>query len=74
MVKERYMFACRDETLAQAPIRALITLLQGPEISRMIGPVPGYALDHPGEVTDFRDAAEWVTDGAQQDDRAENPA
>jgi molybdate-binding protein len=66
MVKERYMFACRNETLRQAPVKELIGLLQGAEFKRMIGPVPGYTLDNPGEVTEIRDALScnwWVTGG-----------
>jgi molybdate-binding protein len=63
VVKERYMFACRNESLGLAPVKELIALLQGPEFRRVIGPVPGYTLDNPGEVTEFKDAASWVTDG-----------
>jgi putative molybdopterin biosynthesis protein len=50
MIKERYMLACRNETLRQAPIQEMIELLGGPEFSRLVGPVPGYSLDNPGEV------------------------
>jgi putative molybdopterin biosynthesis protein len=62
MVKERYMFACTNASLKQAPVRELVGLLQGPEFKRMIGPVAGYTLDNPGEVTEIRDALSWVTD------------
>lgn len=63
MAKERYMFAVSSESLKQASIRELIALLQGAEFKRMIGPVPGYALDNPGEVTDFKAASGWLMDG-----------
>jgi molybdate transport repressor ModE-like protein len=62
MVKERYMFACRNESVGLAPVKELIALLKGPEFKRVIGPVPGYTLDNPGEVTEFKVAASWVTD------------
>src|SRR5580658_9210754 len=64
MVKEGYMFACTNASLQQAPVRELVGLLQGPEFKRMIGPVAGYTLDNPGEVTEIRDALSWVTDPA----------
>jgi molybdate transport repressor ModE-like protein len=65
VVKERYMFACRNETLGQAPVKELIALLQGAEFKRVIGPVPGYTLDCPGEVIEFKEAASWANDNAQ---------
>ena len=61
MAQERYMFACSNASLKQAHVMELVTLLQGPEFKRMIGPVAGYTLDNPGEVMEIRDALFWVT-------------
>ena len=56
IAKERYMLACRNESLKQPPVKELITLLKGPEFQRIVGPVPGYTLDSPGEVIEIKDA------------------
>src|SRR5262249_6716508 len=50
MLKERYMLACRLETLHHAGIQELIQLVQGREYRQMLDPVAGYALDQPGKV------------------------
>lgn len=55
VARERYMLACRNESLAQAPVQALIELLRGDELRRMLEPVPGYALDDPGAIAEVRD-------------------
>ena len=55
IAKERYMLACRNESLQQAPIEELIRLLQGPEFRQMVGPVPGYELDEPGAVVEIKE-------------------
>ncbi|MCW5606313.1 MAG: substrate-binding domain-containing protein, partial [Burkholderiales bacterium] len=55
IAKERYMLLCRNESLQQAPVQELITLLKGAEFRRMTEPVPGYSLDDPGNFIDFRD-------------------
>lgn len=62
MIKERYMLACRKETLHQAAIQELIALLQGPEFQQLIDPVPGYDLDHPGEIIEVREVLPWLTE------------
>jgi putative molybdopterin biosynthesis protein len=51
LMKERYMLACSTATLRQAPIQELVTLLKGKQFSEIIGKIPGYALDSPGEVS-----------------------
>src|SRR5262245_19831528 len=61
MVKERYMLTCRTESLKQAPIQELIALLHGPEFREVIGPVPGYSLDDPGEVVTIKEAFPWAS-------------
>ncbi|HKQ23842.1 MAG TPA: substrate-binding domain-containing protein [Burkholderiales bacterium] len=48
IAKERYMLACRNDSLRQAPIQEMIGLLKGPEFERIMRPVPGYTLDEPG--------------------------
>jgi putative molybdopterin biosynthesis protein len=50
LMKERYMLACSTATLRQAPIQELVALLKGKQFSEIIGKIPGYALDNPGEV------------------------
>jgi len=60
MVQERYMLAVRNESLKLAPIQELITLLKGPRFLEMIGPVPGYAVDSPGEVVAVKDIFPWA--------------
>lgn len=55
IARERYMLACRNESLEQPPIQELINLLRGPALREMIGPVPGYELDDPGAVAEVRD-------------------
>ncbi len=55
IAKERYMLACRSESLRQAPIQELIGLLKSPEFLNCVGPVPGYALDDPGSIAEIKD-------------------
>jgi putative molybdopterin biosynthesis protein len=54
MAKERYMLACRNGSLLQAPIQELIWLLKGPEFEHIVGPVPGYTLDDPGGILEVK--------------------
>jgi putative molybdopterin biosynthesis protein len=72
MAQERYMFACSNASLKQAHVMELVTLLQGPEFKRMIGPVAGYTLDNPGEVMEIRDALFWVTGPGPDKTRVKN--
>ena len=60
MVQERYMLACRTESLLQAPIQELIALLKSPEFLKIIGPVPGYSVDDPGAVVTVKEVFPWV--------------
>jgi molybdate transport repressor ModE-like protein len=55
IARERYMLACRNESLEQAPIQELISLLRGSALREIIGPVPGYELDDPGAVAEVGD-------------------
>jgi molybdate transport repressor ModE-like protein len=61
MIKERYMLACRNETLRQAPTQEMIRLLKGSEFSGLVEPVPGYTLDQPGEVVGIKEIFPWIT-------------
>ena len=49
------MLACRNASLRQAPIQELIGFLKGPEFMSMVGPVPGYTLDDPGNLIEIKD-------------------
>ncbi len=55
IAKERYMLACRNVSLRQAPIQEMIRLLKGAEFQRIVGPVPGYTLDNPGDIVEIKD-------------------
>jgi putative molybdopterin biosynthesis protein len=59
IMKERYMLACRTNSLRQAPIQELVALLKGPEFLAVIAPVPGYSPDSPGEVVPIKDVFPW---------------
>lgn len=61
VIQERYMLACRSETLKQAPVKEMIALLRGDEFCQMIKPVPGYALDDPGKVVGLKEVFPWVS-------------
>jgi hypothetical protein len=54
------MLIGRTETLSQPAVSELISLLKGPEFARMIKPLPGYALDDPGEVVTLDDVFPWL--------------
>ncbi len=60
VIKERYMLACRLESLKHAAIQELIALIQGPEYLGMIDPVAGYALDSPGKVEKVLPSMRWL--------------
>jgi molybdate-binding protein len=62
VVKERYMLACRLETLRVAAIQELIGLVQGERYREMTGPVPGYALDSPGRVEKIQPSMRWLSE------------
>jgi molybdate transport repressor ModE-like protein len=50
MVRERYCFAVRRRSLRNPRIAAFRGLLASPATRALIAPLPGYALDRPGEV------------------------
>ncbi len=60
MVQERYMLACHKDSLRLPAIRELITLLQQPPFAALIGAVPGYAPDNPGQVVPLKEIFPWV--------------
>ena len=53
VVEERYLLACKLSTLGTAPVQAILALLRGAAFRRAIEGVPGYRIDHPGEVATF---------------------
>jgi putative molybdopterin biosynthesis protein len=55
VARERYMLACRNESLEQAPVQELIELLRSNTLHEVLGPVPGYELDDPGVVVEVKD-------------------
>ncbi len=55
VARERYMLACRNESLEQGPVQELIELLRSNILHEVLGPVPGYELDDPGAVVDVKD-------------------
>jgi molybdate transport repressor ModE-like protein len=60
VVKERYMLACRIESLRQGAIQELIRLVQGPEYRAMVEPEAGYALDSPGRLEKVQASMRWL--------------
>jgi len=60
LVQERYMLACHKDKLRLAPIRELISLLQGPGFLALIASVPGYAPDEPGQVVALKEVFPWM--------------
>jgi len=61
MIKERYMLACRNETLREAPAQEMIGLLKGAEFAALVRPVAGYSLDNPGEIATIKEIFPWIT-------------
>jgi len=55
IARERYMLACRRESLDQPHVQELIALLRSPALRDLVGSVPGYTLDDPGEVAEVRE-------------------
>lgn len=53
---ERYFFVCRQESLAQPAIAALIDLLRGPKFRAIVTGLPGYSAPRAGDVTTVGDA------------------
>ncbi len=60
IVEERYMLACRTETLAHPAVGELIGLMKGPEFARMLESVAGYRLDNPGEAVAMEEVFPWL--------------
>jgi len=55
IAKERYMFACANETLERSAVEELCRLLASPAFAQRMLPVPGYALDEPGKIASIAD-------------------
>ncbi|MFO1351460.1 MAG: substrate-binding domain-containing protein [Gammaproteobacteria bacterium] len=53
IVSEHYMLASRNETLQHAAVQELIGLLKGQAFRAMVGQLPGYHLDEPGQIVTF---------------------
>jgi len=51
---ERYLFACRRRMLDRETMQAFRALLAAPATRSVIRPLPGYALDRPGELASGR--------------------
>ena len=50
LVTERYFFACKRRALGSSRIEAFRDLLRNPATRAVVAPLPGYALDGPGEI------------------------
>ena len=62
VIKERYMLACRLETLRHAAIQELVALIQGPQYREMVDPVAGYSLDSPGKLEKVQASMRWLSE------------
>jgi molybdate-binding protein len=56
VASERYFFVCRQESLGQPAIAALIDLLRGAKFREIIAALPGYSAPHAGAVSTVTDA------------------
>jgi molybdate transport repressor ModE-like protein len=59
---ERYFFACRQESLAQPAVAALLGFLRGPEFAAVIASLPGYTAPQAGVVTTVGEALTKITE------------
>jgi len=55
IAQERYMFACRNDALAQPGIQELCRQLESPAFAQAMQPVAGYTLDQPGSISEIAD-------------------
>lgn len=55
IARERYMLACRNESLDVPPVQELVELLRAGKLGEVLGSVPGYELDDPGAIVDVKD-------------------
>jgi molybdate transport repressor ModE-like protein len=62
VIKERYMLACRLESLKQAAIQELIELIRARAYQEMVDPVAGYALDQPGQIEKVQPTMRWLAE------------
>jgi molybdate transport repressor ModE-like protein len=60
MVQERYMLAGHKDSLRLPAVRELLSLLQRAEFRTLLGTVPGYAPDEPGEVVALKEVFPWI--------------
>lgn len=60
MVQERYMLASHKDSLRLPAVRELLALLQRAEFAAVLGTVPGYAPDEPGQVAPLKEVFPWI--------------
>jgi len=56
LARERYFFACRQETLALPETETLLALLRGPKFRALIGELAGYSAPGAGEILTVTEA------------------
>jgi molybdate-binding protein len=56
LARERYYFACRQETLDLPETQTLLALLRGPKFRALIGELAGYSAPSPGGVLTVSEA------------------
>lgn len=56
LASERYFFACRQESLNEPALIALLDLLRGPRFAEIIAALPGYSAPRAGEVSSVSEA------------------
>lgn len=60
VARERYLLACRKESLAHPAMAELLAALDGPGFRDAVGGEPGYVLDAPGRVISVSEAFPWA--------------
>jgi molybdate-binding protein len=58
LVVERYYLACRAADVDSPAMRRLAAFLRGGRFADMVAALPGYAMDHAGEILEPFEAAE----------------
>jgi putative molybdopterin biosynthesis protein len=59
LLKERYFFACRAESLQQPTVQELLDVLRGEAFRSLVANLAGYDVSHAGEVLTVREALPW---------------
>lgn len=55
IIREHYMLTCRKETLNNSAVQEMLSAIKSDVFANMIAQLPGYALDHPGDITTIKD-------------------